>query len=103
GAAVWSDGALIDVVSQHNADHGSNSFDVTRIDHLYRLTDDSATTLRHLMGLPAQADLLRDVVAGHSPRRHAGALWLFGRPPIAPTYLLLRADEMAAVDAAATA
>ncbi|HET7519428.1 MAG TPA: trypsin-like peptidase domain-containing protein, partial [Actinomycetes bacterium] len=63
GAAVWSGGRIIGLVAEHHLPEGPGRLTATRVDGWYeRLPAERLERLRALLGLPARAAELADVV-----------------------------------------
>lgn len=58
GAAVWSNGCVIGVVSEHHRSDGLNRLAASQPDRWYRLTTAQVDELQELVGLPAHPDQL---------------------------------------------
>ncbi|WP_285229387.1 trypsin-like peptidase domain-containing protein [Streptomyces benahoarensis] len=58
GAAVWSDGCVIGVVSEHPEGDGPGRLAASRVERWYPLPEDRRDALHGLIGLPAGADAL---------------------------------------------
>ncbi|WP_377272847.1 trypsin-like peptidase domain-containing protein [Peterkaempfera sp. SMS 1(5)a] len=68
GAAVWSHGRLVGVVSEHRREDGLGTLTATRVDRWHEhLTPHQAETLQQLIGLPERSQQL-DAVTGFSSR-----------------------------------
>ncbi|MGW7579047.1 NACHT domain-containing protein [Streptomyces sp. NPDC054765] len=68
GAAVWSGGYVIGVVSEHHRFDGLGRFAASQVKRWYRLTPDRINALHALIGLPADADRLTQLPLPSPPR-----------------------------------
>jgi len=62
GSAVWAEGRIIGVVSAHVRSEGLGHLRATRLDQLYRQSDESSQKFRDYLRLPASIDALIDVI-----------------------------------------
>ncbi|WP_328687453.1 NACHT domain-containing protein [Streptomyces caniferus] len=68
GAAVWSGGYVIGVVSEHHRFDGLGRFAASQVKRWYRLAPDRISALNDLIGLPADADRLTQLPQLSPPR-----------------------------------
>ncbi|MGX7763566.1 NACHT domain-containing protein [Streptomyces angustmyceticus] len=69
GAAVWSGGYVIGVVSEHHRFDGLGRFAASQVKRWYRLAPDRLDALSALIGLPAGADRLTELPLPLPPPR----------------------------------
>jgi lipopolysaccharide biosynthesis regulator YciM len=95
GAAVWSGGALIGLVSKHHRSDGLGRLAATRVDRWHeRLTRDRLDQLRALIGLPHQgSDLVETLPSTPAELMKAG--YTAQVRDIAPDVLVGREAELA--------
>jgi hypothetical protein len=94
GAAVWCADRIVGVVSRHHRNEGLNRLAAVRTDRWYEQLGADLRELCALLGLPATADLLVDVIPPELAQVTAAA-YLAHIENIAPPRLEDRDDEVA--------